>query len=146
MRSKKAFIALAVVLLTLWAVHADAVPSALARAIADRNSPDSPWPMFRHDARHTGRSPYIGPAWPRLRWRYPTSSCGGIKQTMSPIALGDLAGRSGGTLGGVRTGVGCLATASLSVCSLMAYRKGRIGRLTCIGVLSHFRRLNQACE
>ena len=26
------------------------------------------WPMFRHDPRHTGHSPAIGPREPRMRW------------------------------------------------------------------------------
>jgi len=30
---------------------------------------DSPWPMFRHDPQHTGRSQYIGPEHPELKWR-----------------------------------------------------------------------------
>lgn len=29
---------------------------------------DSPWPMFGHDAQHTGRSPYVGPSQPNLAW------------------------------------------------------------------------------
>lgn len=29
---------------------------------------DSPWPMFRHDQRHTGQSPYVGPSEPNLAW------------------------------------------------------------------------------
>ena len=29
---------------------------------------ESPWPMFRHDLHHTGRSPYSGPADPTVRW------------------------------------------------------------------------------
>jgi outer membrane protein assembly factor BamB len=33
---------------------------------------DGPWPMFRHDAQHTGRSPYVGPERPILKWSYPT--------------------------------------------------------------------------
>ncbi|MEK7273858.1 MAG: hypothetical protein AAB110_01245, partial [Candidatus Desantisbacteria bacterium] len=28
------------------------------------------WQMFRHDSRHTGRSPYNGPNRPALKWRY----------------------------------------------------------------------------
>ncbi|MFC1476116.1 PQQ-binding-like beta-propeller repeat protein [Candidatus Zixiibacteriota bacterium] len=32
----------------------------------------SPWPMFRHDLRHTGRTPYTGPASPVVAWSYPT--------------------------------------------------------------------------
>jgi len=30
--------------------------------------------MFGHDAQHTGRSPYVGPAAPALRWRFLTSA------------------------------------------------------------------------
>ncbi|MEI6634770.1 MAG: PQQ-binding-like beta-propeller repeat protein, partial [Chlamydiota bacterium] len=33
---------------------------------------DSPWPMFMHDARHTGQSEYAGPSWPALSWSYKT--------------------------------------------------------------------------
>ncbi len=33
---------------------------------------DSPWPMFRHDVRHTGRSPYAGPQTATLAWTYQT--------------------------------------------------------------------------
>jgi parallel beta-helix repeat protein len=29
-----------------------------------------PWPMFRHDLMHTGRSPYIGPGIPACKWTY----------------------------------------------------------------------------
>ena len=32
----------------------------------------SPWPMFHHDAQHTGRSPASGPSSPTLGWTYPT--------------------------------------------------------------------------
>ncbi|MBM4431642.1 MAG: hypothetical protein FJ026_15055, partial [Chloroflexi bacterium] len=28
------------------------------------------WPMFGHDPQHTGRSPYVGPQTPTLKWRY----------------------------------------------------------------------------
>jgi outer membrane protein assembly factor BamB len=31
---------------------------------------NAPWPMFQHDPQHTGRSPYVGPASPTLKWRY----------------------------------------------------------------------------
>jgi outer membrane protein assembly factor BamB len=30
----------------------------------------TPWPMFQHDPQHTGRSPYVGPATPTLKWRF----------------------------------------------------------------------------
>ncbi len=32
----------------------------------------SPWPMFRHDPLHTGRSPFTGPQVPEMVWRYGT--------------------------------------------------------------------------
>jgi outer membrane protein assembly factor BamB len=31
---------------------------------------ESPWPMFRHDPKHTGRSPHTGPATPELKWTF----------------------------------------------------------------------------
>jgi outer membrane protein assembly factor BamB len=34
---------------------------------------DSPWPMFRHDLQHTGRSYYRGPETPVLAWSYLTN-------------------------------------------------------------------------
>jgi outer membrane protein assembly factor BamB len=30
----------------------------------------SPWPMFRHDPRHTGRTPFTGPAKPVIAWQF----------------------------------------------------------------------------
>lgn len=35
---------------------------------------DSPWPMFRHDPQHTGRSPYLGPEQGVLKWRHKMKS------------------------------------------------------------------------
>jgi hypothetical protein len=35
---------------------------------------DSPWPMFHHDLKLTGRSPYEGALTPTLRWSYNTGS------------------------------------------------------------------------
>jgi hypothetical protein len=35
---------------------------------------DSPWPMFHHDVKLTGRSPYEGALTPTLRWSYNTGS------------------------------------------------------------------------
>jgi len=55
-----------VVFALLFAVLSSVVPPAPARA----QQSGAPWPMFRHDAQHTGRSPYIGPATPITRWRY----------------------------------------------------------------------------
>jgi outer membrane protein assembly factor BamB len=34
----------------------------------------TPWPMFHHDLKHTGRSPYSGPASPWLKWSYTTGN------------------------------------------------------------------------
>lgn len=31
---------------------------------------DSPWPMFRHDLHHTGRTSYTGPAAPTVKWTF----------------------------------------------------------------------------
>ena len=31
---------------------------------------DSAWPMFQHDTRHTGQSPYVGPENNNLKWQY----------------------------------------------------------------------------
>jgi len=45
---------------------------------------DSPWPMFRHDAKHTGRCEYSGPNFPELLWTIPDQGYG----TSSP-AIGD---------------------------------------------------------
>ena len=30
----------------------------------------APWPMFRHDLQHSGRTPHQGPRAPRVRWRF----------------------------------------------------------------------------
>src|SRR5574337_519147 len=45
---------------------------------------DTPWPMFRHDLQHTGRSPYVSVQKPVLKWTFQTE--GPI--TSSP-AIGD---------------------------------------------------------
>jgi outer membrane protein assembly factor BamB len=37
-------------------------------------TPYADWPMFRHDARHTGLSEYTGPSVPRFNWSYRTAS------------------------------------------------------------------------
>ena len=33
---------------------------------------DTPWPMFRHDLQHTGRSPYVGPQLPEEKGSFMT--------------------------------------------------------------------------
>ena len=45
---------------------------------------DTPWPMFRHDLQHTGRSEYTGPSNPELAWSYET----GFYMHSSSPALG----------------------------------------------------------
>ena len=34
------------------------------------NRSGSPWPMFQHDVRHTGLSPFSGPSAPLLKWAF----------------------------------------------------------------------------
>ncbi|MGC8834666.1 MAG: PQQ-binding-like beta-propeller repeat protein, partial [Armatimonadota bacterium] len=34
----------------------------------------TPWPMYRHDPQHTGKSFYVGPAEPEVRWTAPVRS------------------------------------------------------------------------
>ncbi len=46
----------------------------------------SSWPMFRHDLRHTGRTPYTGPAAPDVKWTF---------QTMDAIASSPSIGYDG---------------------------------------------------
>jgi outer membrane protein assembly factor BamB len=38
--------------------------------IHTRKDIDHPWPMFRHDLKHTGYTEYTGPASPTLSWKY----------------------------------------------------------------------------
>jgi outer membrane protein assembly factor BamB len=35
---------------------------------------DTPWPMFKHDLRHTSQSPYSGPEEPIVKWMFSTPS------------------------------------------------------------------------
>lgn len=43
-------------------------------AISDAQVADSPWPMFRHDPQHTGRSQFNGPDFPTERWLVSTGA------------------------------------------------------------------------
>ena len=45
---------------------------------------DTPWPMFHHDVRHTGQSPYLGAQTNDLKWNYST---GKIKCASPTIGL-----------------------------------------------------------
>jgi len=47
-------------------------------------SPTAPWPMFHHDPCHTGNSPFIGPGFLDLKWKFSTG--GPVK---SSPAVGD---------------------------------------------------------
>ncbi|MEJ2746288.1 MAG: PQQ-binding-like beta-propeller repeat protein, partial [bacterium] len=41
-------------------------------SISDHATDDHPWPMFRHDIQRTGRSGFLGPTSPYLKWSYRT--------------------------------------------------------------------------
>ena len=47
---------------------------------------DTPWPMFRHDMQHTGRSPYLSIQKPVLKWTF---------QTQGAIASSPAIGKDG---------------------------------------------------
>ena len=49
-----------------------------------RGLADSPWPMFRHDEKHTGRSPYVIPDKPMLKWAFNISSPIGSSPAIGP--------------------------------------------------------------
>ena len=48
------------------------VASLVAGSPAHAELADTPWPMFMHDARHTGQSEYAGPSNPEFAWSYAT--------------------------------------------------------------------------
>ena len=50
------------------------VASLVAGPPAHAELADTPWPMFHHDVRHTGRSEYAGPSNPEFAWSYETGS------------------------------------------------------------------------
>ena len=41
-------------------------------AILFAQTADTPWPMFRHDLQHTGRSPYVSAQKPTIKWTFKT--------------------------------------------------------------------------
>jgi outer membrane protein assembly factor BamB len=47
-----------------------AIPPNIQPARAEPGSAESPWPMFRHDSQRTGRSQYVGPETPLVKWTY----------------------------------------------------------------------------
>ncbi|MGC8832248.1 MAG: PQQ-binding-like beta-propeller repeat protein [Thermoproteota archaeon] len=49
------------------------IPLALPKILSEpQGLADSPWPMFKHDPQHTGRSPYLGAQTNGTKWRYRT--------------------------------------------------------------------------
>jgi large repetitive protein len=55
-----------------------AVPDATSAAPPDDGLASSAWPMFQHDARHTGRSPFAGPKGRlKRKWRVPVEGTPG---------------------------------------------------------------------
>ncbi len=48
--------------------------SAADFSITGGTTTTSPWPMFRHDLLHTGRSPYNGPATAAVKWSFDTGA------------------------------------------------------------------------
>ena len=49
-----------------------AIGVSLLASSTDAQLADTPWPMFRRDAGHTGQSVYEGPSIPALAWSYGT--------------------------------------------------------------------------
>ncbi len=52
---------------------------------AEAQLADTPWPMFRHDPQHTGRSPYLGAQAAGVKWSYDTGANGAV---LSSPAIG----------------------------------------------------------
>ncbi len=123
MPSRRALIGLTALVLTVTAtaMHSFASSSPLpAGRSAHANAAGAPWPMFGHDARHTGRSSYVGPAWPRLKWRYQIGCCGEVRS--SPVISSDgiiYIGSSDGSLYAIRPD-GTLAWKYASGCRMNA--------------------------
>jgi len=68
--TKKWLISITVV---VWAIVGNLIPPSPS-AFADGGLADTPWPMFRHNLKHTGKSPYSGPAAPQARWSFQAGS------------------------------------------------------------------------
>jgi outer membrane protein assembly factor BamB len=50
---------------------------------------EAPWPMFRHDLQHSGRTPYEGPTAPRLRWRFSPAAPNTLSNNCPPAIAAD---------------------------------------------------------
>lgn len=46
------------------------LPVLLLMPFFSSKADESPWPMFRHDLKHTGRSPHTGPVSPTVKWTF----------------------------------------------------------------------------
>jgi outer membrane protein assembly factor BamB len=49
----------------------------------------APWPMFRHDLQHSGRTPHEGPSAPRLRWRFSPAAPDTLSNNCPPAIAAD---------------------------------------------------------
>src|SRR6266446_10713983 len=58
------------------------------KAIDSVSLRSGPWPMFRHDLLHTGRSPYLGAQYFHLKWSFDTG--GAIDSTPAIDANGNV--------------------------------------------------------
>ncbi len=56
---------------------------------------NTPWPMFRHDLQHTGRSPFLGTQTYSLKWSFDTGG-GGIESTPAIDSDGNIYFQAGG--------------------------------------------------
>ena len=57
-------------MLVLSALAAGATAATMPTASAQAPEGIGPWPMFRHDLSHTGRTSYTGPAAPQVKWAF----------------------------------------------------------------------------
>lgn len=57
---------------------------------------DISWPMVRHDSQHTGRSPYLGPERPSLKWKMRSSNCRWVAIAKEGTIYGEFSSEFGG--------------------------------------------------
>lgn len=58
--------------------------------------PNAPWPMVRHDSQHTGRSSYLGPERPSLKWKIRSSNCSWVAIAKEGTIYGEFSSEFGG--------------------------------------------------
>jgi len=78
------------------------------------------WPMFGHDPQHTGRSPYVGPQSPTLKWRFLAPNHGAAALMYAPVV-----GPSGTIYVGTNDGY-LYALNSTDGTSVWSYNKGNV--------------------